>query len=115
LPARRVDGLSHPPWRTSLRRCPPYALDRYAQARSPDFSPGYFCQHPFTGARDAHPALPSRSTSSLSTLPVPLPARIPDQGCTMRWITQPGWPGNLLAVAGGASTTLALAPFDIWP
>ncbi|WP_068830394.1 apolipoprotein N-acyltransferase [Pseudomonas sp. BMS12] len=33
----------------------------------------------------------------------------------MRWITQPGWPGNLLAMAGGASTTLALAPFDIWP
>ncbi len=33
----------------------------------------------------------------------------------MRWITQPGWPGNLLALAGGASTTLALAPFNIWP
>jgi apolipoprotein N-acyltransferase len=33
----------------------------------------------------------------------------------MRWITRPGWPGNLLAVAAGASTTLALAPFDIWP
>lgn len=33
----------------------------------------------------------------------------------MRWITRPGWPGNLLAVAAGALTTLALAPFDIWP
>jgi apolipoprotein N-acyltransferase len=33
----------------------------------------------------------------------------------MRWITRPGWPGNLLAVVAGASTTLALAPFDIWP
>ncbi|MEE1868794.1 apolipoprotein N-acyltransferase [Pseudomonas auratipiscis] len=33
----------------------------------------------------------------------------------MRWITRPGWPGNLLAVAAGAITTLALAPFDIWP
>ncbi|MDZ5604510.1 apolipoprotein N-acyltransferase [Pseudomonas sp. RP23018S] len=33
----------------------------------------------------------------------------------MRWITRPGWPGNLLAVAAGASTLLALAPFDIWP
>ena len=33
----------------------------------------------------------------------------------MRWITQPGWPGNLLALAGGASTTLALAPFNAWP
>ena len=27
----------------------------------------------------------------------------------MRWITRPGWPGNLLAVAAGALTTLALA------
>ncbi|MBD1600956.1 apolipoprotein N-acyltransferase [Pseudomonas typographi] len=33
----------------------------------------------------------------------------------MRWITRPGWPGHLLAVAAGALTTLALAPFDIWP
>lgn len=33
----------------------------------------------------------------------------------MRWITRPGWPGNLLAMAAGAITTLALAPFDIWP
>ncbi|GFM84422.1 apolipoprotein N-acyltransferase [Pseudomonas cichorii] len=33
----------------------------------------------------------------------------------MRWITRPGWPGNLLAVAAGGLTTLALAPFDIWP
>jgi apolipoprotein N-acyltransferase len=33
----------------------------------------------------------------------------------MRWITSPGWPGNLLAVVAGALTTLALAPFDIWP
>lgn len=33
----------------------------------------------------------------------------------MRWITRPGWPGNLLAVAAGASTSLALAPFDVWP
>ena len=33
----------------------------------------------------------------------------------MRWITHPGWPGNLLAVVAGGLTTLALAPFDIWP
>ena len=33
----------------------------------------------------------------------------------MHWMTRPGWPGNLLAVAAGALTTLALAPFDIWP
>ncbi|MCO7513300.1 apolipoprotein N-acyltransferase [Pseudomonas guariconensis] len=33
----------------------------------------------------------------------------------MRWITRPGWPGNLLAMAAGASTLLALSPFDIWP
>lgn len=33
----------------------------------------------------------------------------------MRWITRPGWPGNLLALAAGALTTLSLAPFDIWP
>ena len=33
----------------------------------------------------------------------------------MRWITRPGWPGNLLAVVAGALTTFALAPFDIWP
>ena len=33
----------------------------------------------------------------------------------MRRLTSPGWPGNLLAVVAGAITTLALAPFDIWP
>lgn len=33
----------------------------------------------------------------------------------MHWITRPGWPGNLLAVAAGGLTTLALAPFNIWP
>ena len=33
----------------------------------------------------------------------------------MHRMTRPGWPGNLLAVAAGALTTLALAPFDIWP
>ncbi|WP_249679602.1 apolipoprotein N-acyltransferase [Pseudomonas abieticivorans] len=33
----------------------------------------------------------------------------------MRWISRPGWPGNLLAVAAGALTPLALAPFDFWP
>src|SRR5690606_24949620 len=33
----------------------------------------------------------------------------------MLWITRPGWPGNLLALAAGALTTLALAPFDLWP
>lgn len=32
-----------------------------------------------------------------------------------QWITRPGWPGHLLAMAGGALTTLALAPLDIWP
>jgi len=30
-------------------------------------------------------------------------------------LTRPGWPGNLLAVAAGAITTLALAPYNIWP
>ena len=33
----------------------------------------------------------------------------------MRWITRPGWPGNLLAMAAGGLTPLFLAPFDIWP
>lgn len=33
----------------------------------------------------------------------------------MRWITRPGWPGHLIALAAGAITPLALAPFDIWP
>jgi apolipoprotein N-acyltransferase len=33
----------------------------------------------------------------------------------MHWITRPGWPGNLLAVVAGALTTLALAPYGIWP
>ncbi|MCF7201164.1 apolipoprotein N-acyltransferase [Pseudomonas oligotrophica] len=33
----------------------------------------------------------------------------------MPWITRPGWPGNLLALAAGTLTTLALAPFDFWP
>lgn len=33
----------------------------------------------------------------------------------MRWITRPGWPGNLLALAAGALTPLAQAPFDLWP
>ncbi|MDD2055266.1 apolipoprotein N-acyltransferase [Pseudomonas putida] len=30
-------------------------------------------------------------------------------------LNRPGWPGNLLAMAAGALTTLTLAPFDIWP
>ena len=33
----------------------------------------------------------------------------------MRRFIAPGWPGNLLAVVAGAITTLALAPFDLWP
>ena len=33
----------------------------------------------------------------------------------MRWITRPGWPGNLLAAVAGALTTPSLAPFDLWP
>ncbi|KTC10831.1 acyltransferase [Pseudomonas marginalis ICMP 9505] len=33
----------------------------------------------------------------------------------MQRLTRPGWPGNLLAVVAGAMTTLALAPFDLWP
>jgi apolipoprotein N-acyltransferase len=33
----------------------------------------------------------------------------------MRWITRPGWPGNLLALAAGALTPLAFAPFGLWP
>ena len=33
----------------------------------------------------------------------------------MRWITRPGWPGHLLALAAGAITPLALAPYGIWP
>ncbi|MFH7365621.1 apolipoprotein N-acyltransferase, partial [Pseudomonas syringae pv. tagetis] len=33
----------------------------------------------------------------------------------MRWITRPVWPGNMLALAAGGLTTLALAPFDLWP
>lgn len=33
----------------------------------------------------------------------------------MRWMTHPGWPGNLLAAVAGGLTTLALAPFDFWP
>ncbi len=33
----------------------------------------------------------------------------------MHWITRPGWPGHLIALAAGAITPLALAPFDVWP
>jgi len=37
------------------------------------------------------------------------------QGKSMSWITRPGWLGNLLALVAGTLTTLALAPFDLWP
>jgi apolipoprotein N-acyltransferase len=52
--------------------------------------------------------------ASLTCLPV---ASAPyfRRGLTMRWLTQTGWPGNLLALAAGALTPLALAPFDLWP
>ncbi|OEC33261.1 apolipoprotein N-acyltransferase [Pseudomonas cuatrocienegasensis] len=33
----------------------------------------------------------------------------------MHWITRPGWPGTLIALAAGALTPLALAPYNIWP
>ncbi|MCL4118915.1 UNVERIFIED_CONTAM: hypothetical protein GTU68_034666 [Idotea baltica] len=33
----------------------------------------------------------------------------------MRWITQPGFTGNLLATLAGALTVLSLAPYNIWP
>ncbi|SDH69351.1 apolipoprotein N-acyltransferase [Pseudomonas panipatensis] len=33
----------------------------------------------------------------------------------MRWITRPGWLGHFLALAAGAITPLALAPYGIWP
>jgi len=33
----------------------------------------------------------------------------------MQWITRAGWPGHLIALAAGAITPLALAPFDLWP
>ena len=33
----------------------------------------------------------------------------------MNWITRPGWPGNLLALAAGALTPLSMAPFGYWP
>jgi len=42
------------------------------------------------------------------------PAFVP-QGKSMSWITRPGWLGNLLALVAGTLTTLALAPFDLWP
>src|SRR5690606_21381259 len=52
--------------------------------------------------------------ASMTCLPV---ASAPSfrRGLTMRWLTQAGWPGNLLALAAGALTPLALAPFDLWP
>ena len=33
----------------------------------------------------------------------------------MNLLLRPGWPGNLLALLAGALTTLALAPYSIWP
>lgn len=33
----------------------------------------------------------------------------------LHWITRPGWPGHLVALAAGALAPLAFAPFDIWP
>lgn len=33
----------------------------------------------------------------------------------LQWITRPGWPGNLLALAAGGLMPLALAPFELWP
>src|SRR5690606_30127170 len=33
----------------------------------------------------------------------------------MRWITQPGWIGHVIALAAGGLTPLAFSPFDLWP
>ncbi|QAX81691.1 apolipoprotein N-acyltransferase [Candidatus Pseudomonas adelgestsugas] len=33
----------------------------------------------------------------------------------MQYLITPGWRGNLIAVVVGATTTLALAPFNLWP
>src|SRR5690606_15136856 len=91
-----------------------------AERRQPSYPPAApDTDHPLADCRPPDGGRPpSRWRAAASPFAVSaLPLRHPDSKDLpmLQWITRPGWPGHLLAYGAGALTTLALAPFDLWP